>query len=213
VLWKHVGPNELNPMITSAKCETKQMTGITLRVALAVFAVGFCSWVTAESTASITHGEDIDVFRAVLSVVCDRLDGKLTIVSDMPPLSRQHDIPADWQSSSSLSMALSQRSQVRIQWPHVDVCPGTRLVDGATIDSLFVHDARVPPGWEAFHARFPKAAALVRVSLPAFSPDHKHAVAYMESRCNTSCGSGFYLELEKRKGKWQILRRDTAWIS
>ena len=187
------------------------MAGIALRVVVIALGLGSCA--TAELPRWASDGDDVDVFRAVLSSNCERPEGKFIVVSDASPLPGHSDLPADWVSSSSLSAVLSQRSQVRIRWPHVKACAGAHVVDESVIQSLFAQDTRVPPGWEAFYSHFPGATGLVRVSLPAFTSDRKRAVVYAETRCGTSCGSGFYVELGKKKGVWSILRQATAWIS
>ena len=164
----------------------------------------------AASVPSITP-DDLAVFRAVLSSGC-RWEQSYNVVSDIPVTAKDQPIPSDW-PSRPLWTKLARRVPSAVKWPHVDICAAYRVVDGITVDSTFARQTRDPPGWGPFYAKVPGAKGLIRVSLPAFTTDRRHAVVYLEATCNLLCGSGFYIELTRGKAGWKLSRRENAWIS
>jgi hypothetical protein len=154
--------------------------------------------------------EDVAVLRAVLSCRCRKEDGNYNVVSDMPvsPI----DYALDW-PSRSLRAELATRVPDGIRWPHLNICPAVRIVDGKKVDSIFTRQTAIPPNWKPFYAAFPGARGLLRISLPVFTPDRRRAVVYLEAECDSLCGSGFYIELTLKGAEWRISRQENAWIS
>jgi hypothetical protein len=157
--------------------------------------------------------DDLAVFRAVLKPDCQRSEQKISIVSDSPPAATNHHIPSAWSLSSSLSDELTARARVAGRWPHVDICAAVQIVDGSRVEAIFRQDKRIPPGWDEFHAAFPSAVGLKRVSLPAFTADRSRAVVYVEWTCGSLCGSGIYIEFVRDKDGWKVSQQEAAWIS
>ena len=183
---------------------------VGVAVLLLLLPQSFC---IATDRSSITP-DDLAVFRAVLRSHCRPMQQKYYVISDLPISARDHAVPSGW--SSRLPWAdLAAPVPDGIRWPHKDVCAADRVVDGKKVDSIFERDAHIrsPPSWDPFYAQFPGAQGLIRMSLPAFTPDHKDAVVYMQTTCNPLCGSGFYIELVRGKKGWRISRHENAWIS
>jgi len=65
-------------------------------------------------------------------------------------------------------------------------------------------DKQQPPPWLGFKAQFDGAAVLLRVSLPVYSEDGRHAVVYMSSTCPYRCGAGFFHPLVKSPTGWKL---------
>jgi hypothetical protein len=161
------------------------------------------------SVARITP-DDLAVFHAVLSSECRRNDQRYSVISDLP-ISAPNTAP-DW-PPTSLWTKLTRRVPSGARWAHLKVCPADRVVDGKEIDSVFARQTAIPPKWEPFYAAFPGASGLLRISLPAFTPDRKRAVVYLDATCNPLCGSGFYIGLTRGKEGWKLSRQQTEWIS
>lgn len=152
--------------------------------------------------------DDVAVLRAILTSDC-RIDRYSRVVSDIP-ISARGQAPV-W-PSGSLWAKLTSRVPSGARWPHLNVCPGSRIVDGNKVDSIFSRQPAIPPKWEPFYAAF-HTKGLLRLSLPAFTPDRGRAVVYLEDTCDVLCGSGFYIELIRKKAGWKISRQKNAWIS
>jgi hypothetical protein len=182
---------------------SKAVGGVTILLLLSN--QNFCA---ASTVTSITP-DDVAVFHAILSSVCRKADPNYSVVSDIP-VSAWGDAPT-W-PATSLWTKLASRVPSGVRWPHLNVCPGDRVVDGKKIDLAFSRQTAIPPRWEPFYAAF-HAKGLLRLSIPAFTPDGARAVVYLEAVCGSLCGSGFYIELTRRKADWKISRRETAWIS
>jgi hypothetical protein len=179
-------------------------------VLLLVIAKSSC---VAAASSGVTR-DDLAVFRAVLSSACQRADRTFYVISDLPISTKGYPAPADWPANLPWTdLAASVPSGVR--WPHIEICAANRIVDHRKVDAIFERDAsiRSPPGWDPFYVEFPGAKGLMRISVPAFTSDGRHAVIYLETTCNVMCGSGFYIELVRGKRGWKVSHRETAWIS
>jgi hypothetical protein len=161
------------------------------------------------AAAGVTQ-EDTAVLRAVLGSDCDTSGHKYLMVSDKP-VAAMDSAPA-W-LSRSLRAKLSARVPSGAKWPHIPICPAERIVDFASVNEIFTRQTRMPPGWTEFYARFPQAQGITSLSLPAFTPDRRHAVVYLETICGPLCGGGFYIEVTLGKAGWKVSRRANAWIS
>lgn len=51
------------------------------------------------------------------------------------------------------------------------------------------------------------------ISIPLFSDDLSIAYIEVDYHCYELCGSGMFLFLEKKNGKWQVVARQQRWIS
>ena len=69
-------------------------------------------------------------------------------------------------------------------------------------------------GWAAFHARFPKAPVLIRVSRAGFDSTIDHALVYVEFACGAECGSGRLVSLVRAPGRaWTVKDGALIWMT
>jgi hypothetical protein len=88
------------------------------------------------------------------------------------------------------------------------------LVSNVTLAELSRGSAANPNTfWRAFYARFPGSVGLLSFSRPGYDATRTHALLYYGHGCGGLCGDGGYVLLERRDGKWMILRRVVTWMS
>jgi hypothetical protein len=78
----------------------------------------------------------------------------------------------------------------------------------------------VPPGVlipiganTGFKDTFPDIGILLRVSMPVYSETKDTAVVYFSEDCGGLCAHGEYVELQRAKDGWRVIRRIQAWTS
>jgi len=64
--------------------------------------------------------------------------------------------------------------------------------------------------WSKWGYEFMGIAQFSRIS---FNEDYTRAFFFFEFRCGGLCGSGHSILAEKKKGKWEIVRREMIWVS
>lgn len=84
------------------------------------------------------------------------------------------------------------------------------LVDSTQLEPFF---KRGGGDWPAFYKRFPSSSGIVRFSRIGFSEDGMQALFYLNNHCGGLCGTGMYVVMEKRNGRWAIEREIEMWIS
>ncbi len=82
------------------------------------------------------------------------------------------------------------------------------LVDPTQLQSIFKSGS-----WPAFFKTFPGSSGILTFSRVGFSRDGMQALFYGTNRCDGLCGSGMYIVMEKRNGRWVIEKEIEAWIS
>jgi hypothetical protein len=73
------------------------------------------------------------------------------------------------------------------------------LVNSAQLDSIFKHG-----DWPAYYQRFPGSPGILTFSRVGFSRDGTQALFYLNGRCGGLCGTGMYVVMEKRNGRWMV---------
>jgi len=68
-------------------------------------------------------------------------------------------------------------------------------------------------GWTRFYKKYPDSTGLIFFSKVGFSSDHNQAMLYAGRQCGGLCGSGSYLLLNKRNGKWVVEKDMGLWVS
>jgi len=58
------------------------------------------------------------------------------------------------------------------------------------------------PSWDSFYTRYPESGGFIQLSAVGFNADKSKALVYISHHCGTLCGTGGYVFLEKRDGKW-----------
>jgi len=77
------------------------------------------------------------------------------------------------------------------------------LVDSEQLDSMFKRNGG---GWPAYYKQHPASQGILTFSRVGFSADGTQAFLYLSNRCGDLCGGGFYVVMEKRSGRWAIVR-------
>ena len=87
-----------------------------------------------------------------------------------------------------------------------------RLVSEETIMSYFTPTS--PGDWDAFHADYPLAKGVLRLSAVGFDSAHQHAIVHMSHGCGGMCGEGRYYFLERKTDGWKLatLKADSCSI-
>jgi hypothetical protein len=67
--------------------------------------------------------------------------------------------------------------------------------------------------WRAFYERFPGSTGSISFSRPGYDSTRTHALLNYTHGCGGRCGDGGYVLLERRDGKWVVLRRVVTWMS
>lgn len=74
-------------------------------------------------------------------------------------------------------------------------------------------DKGVAEYWKTFHEKFPGFQGIASLSAVGFDHDKTHALLYISYHCGGLCGMGQFAYLEKRAGKWNVVKVVRAWIS
>lgn len=99
-----------------------------------------------------------------------------------------------------------QASLRRSFYPAIDY----DLADSAQLELIF---KRGGGDWLAFYKRFPGSPGIMTFSRVGFSEDGTQALFYLSNHCGGLCGTGMYVVMEKRNGKWAIEKEIEMWIS
>jgi hypothetical protein len=67
--------------------------------------------------------------------------------------------------------------------------------------------------WTRFYAKYPNSSGLIFLSKVGFNSDRTQAMLYAGRQCGGLCGSGSYLLLNKRNGKWFVEEDMGLWVS
>jgi hypothetical protein len=84
------------------------------------------------------------------------------------------------------------------------------LISKEKIDQIF---RSVMSGWEEFYKQFPGSDGLISFSRAGLNSTGDQALVYMANGCGGLCGSGNYLLLVEKNGKWTIQKKFMAWVS
>ncbi|MEO1074566.1 MAG: hypothetical protein AAFX41_01225 [Bacteroidota bacterium] len=119
---------------------------------------------------------------------------------DLSPLSEQ-----TW---SDFVRRNAEPAEIATSLPVPDVLD---LVREDTIRSIFADGAS--DGWRAFRSRYPDATGFAVVSRVGFSPDSTEALVFASFSCGPTCGSGQYVQLQRRGNRWEAVGTSVAWVS
>jgi hypothetical protein len=179
---------------------------VLLCILVAVCLVASCS---TDPFADEVSAEDQRVMRTMIDISC-KLGVERLVVSDQPAIPPRSDLRASGARNVQFGIDLSRRVAHVARWRRGRVCPVVRVVADARINAVLASDT---PGWDAFISTFDGARSLMKISLPVYSADGKHAVVYTTGSCPYRCGAGFYHELAKANSGWHIVRSVNAWKS
>jgi hypothetical protein len=170
---------------------------VTLLVATALAIVG-----CANPNADDVNSEDLRVMRAMLAIAC-KVDSERIVVSDRPAIPRQSDLHDTDGRNIQFGIDLDRRLAHAARWPRGQICPAVRVASDSAIRNALENETGYPGSWTSFSTRFGGARSLMRISLPVYSADGKHAVVY----------TTVYHELAKTYEGWKITNSSIAWTS
>ena len=186
------------------------------RIAFLVFVVAATILVatgcTEDPYADEVNSEDLRVMRAMVEISC-KLDVEQVVISDRPAIPRESHIDDTGEKNVQFGIDFDRRLARTARWPRGEICPAVRVVSDRAISSALAKETGFSGSWESFIAKFGGARTLMRISLPVYSADGKHAVIYTAGSCPYTCGAGFYHELEKSYEGWKITSSINAWTS
>lgn len=84
------------------------------------------------------------------------------------------------------------------------------LVTAAQLGPIFCNHCGF---WPAYYKQFPGSQGLLTFSGVGFSADGTQAFFYSSNRCEALCGTGDYVIMEKRDGRWVIQKEINMWVS
>lgn len=84
------------------------------------------------------------------------------------------------------------------------------IVDESRLAPIF---KRGGGGWGAYYKQYPGAQGIATLSRVGFSADGAQGLFYIKNVCGGLCGSGWYLIMEKRDGRWMIVKAVEKWVS
>jgi hypothetical protein len=84
------------------------------------------------------------------------------------------------------------------------------LVDSAQLEPIF---KRGGGDWPAYYKQFPGSQGVLTFSRVGFSADGTEALFYLSNHCSGLCGTGQYVVMEKRNGRWVIGKEIEMWVS
>jgi hypothetical protein len=84
------------------------------------------------------------------------------------------------------------------------------LVTPAQLEPIFCKHCGF---WPAYYKQFPGSQGILTFSRVGFSADGTQALFYLSNRCGDLCGTGMYVLMENRNGRWTIEKEIEMWIS
>jgi hypothetical protein len=84
------------------------------------------------------------------------------------------------------------------------------LVTSAQLEPIFCKHCGF---WPAYYKQFPGSQGLLTLSGVGFSSDGTQAFFYFGNQCGELCGTGDYVIMEKRDGRWVIQKEINMWVS
>jgi len=84
------------------------------------------------------------------------------------------------------------------------------LVSSTQLEPIFCERCG---SWPAFYKQFPGSQGLLKFSGVGFSADGTQAFFYFSNICEGLCGTGDYVIMEKRDGRWVIQKDIGMWVS
>jgi hypothetical protein len=85
-----------------------------------------------------------------------------------------------------------------------------QLASSAQLEPIFCYHCGF---WPAYYKQFPGSQGLLTFSRVAFTGDGTQAFFYYSNRCDGLCGTGEYVIMGKRNGRWAIQQEIGMWVS
>jgi len=164
----------------------------------------------ADPSADSVTSQDLRILRAVVDIAC-KVDLDRVVISDRPVIPRESALHDTDHHNLHFGIDFDRRLAHEARWPRQQICPAVHIASDAAIRAALAHQTDFPRSWDYFQSKFGGAKTLMRISLPVYSDDGKHAAVYSAGTCPYHCGAGFYHELVKTPTGWKILRSINDW--
>lgn len=76
-----------------------------------------------------------------------------------------------------------------------------------------IFEQRCKKGWKLFYKKFPDAKSLIKLSKVGFRPNNNKAIVYFVFFRGCLDGGGAFILLEKKEGRWSVVKTIGLWIS
>lgn len=86
-----------------------------------------------------------------------------------------------------------------------------RLVSEVEYSRLFVGGCE--RGWKSFHGKYPEAKSLIQISAVGFRPNRDEALVYVTGGSGCLAGSGYLILLQKKSGRWAVVKEFNLWVA
>ena len=119
----------------------------------------------------------------------------------------QPETAKDFDAKNKESFALEKKFSLTL--PYV-------LVSESDLREIFRRDAKgyISEGaWRRFYEKYPGAQGIMSLSRVGFNRTKDQALVYVANQSSLLGGSGSFLVLSKRNGKWEIQKEALIWIS
>jgi hypothetical protein len=158
----------------------------------------------ASSAAGTVTARDIAVLRAAIHSDCGAQDGRRVVLSISTAPVADFDIESG-HLNTAVRVQLVARNRSPSILPMSLQCKGVSVVSDARIDELLADRPTMQGLSEGFNRAFPKAFAILAVSLPSYSNSGKAAFVFMSYACGTTCGSTTIVKLKLERGSWRVV--------
>jgi hypothetical protein len=202
------------------------MTRMARMLLVAVAALSISKIAHSDQATAVDTKADKAVLAAVVSLQCEG-KGRGRVLLSSKPLApdAMHEGHPDGVTSDQIA-GLRSRTEATVALPKDIECPRVRVVPYAKLKAAFDRPAkhpmefpvpagvRIPIGANTgFTDTFPGIGVLLRLSMPVYSETKDTAVVYFSEDCGGLCAHGEYVQLERVKDRWRVVRRIEAWTS
>lgn len=131
----------------------------------------------------------------------------------VPPGAKLDELATKLETTPALLATWSTLNrQVSVLEQKFTLSTSYELVDEALRAKIFADDDPAQ-GWARFHARFPNAPGLLRVSRVALDDTQQNALVYVEFACGPACGAGRLIRASKPADRWLVLSGELMWVA
>ena len=180
---------------------------------LMIGAIGFQDKPQAAGPLPYTESEAYEVYSAILPKGEDVMN-KFVIISETIPevmcLSPVEGSKADIDAAIANYKKLNAKT--RLLKRNFKIERAYELVPRARIESIF----KYANGWQEFHEFYPRSSGYISLSAVGFNANKTIAIVGIGDFCGLNCGGEQLAVLEKKQGRWQLLKGKGSrcgWIS
>lgn len=177
--------------------------------------------VAAAGKPPVISDEEAAVFAAVINHGLDR--GAKSLVIAETTTGDAAALAGDAERSTAITTELGLPPAVFADWARrntrfdiidrpLTIGVTYQMLGMKTLREIFAKD-EPKAGWQAFFARYPEAAGLIRLSHAGFDETGQHALLYLEHQCGADCGTGRLVYLQKTMDGWTVNNATLVWMT